>query len=157
MGSSGGLIAENSVSIPKNLRAIVDFKGNSEGPSGEFVDLARLSPEDSAHGRPEAVSAFAWTGFALDGEPSYARHRGGRDCHPCRTPPWRELLVRGMREVAADSRSCPNASLASPGFLSIHESFYESSVPRVNCPEHGVKNSPVLWAEGHSRFTILFE
>jgi transposase len=29
--------------------------------------------------------------------------------------------------------------------------------PRVNCPEHGVKNVSVPWAEKSSRFTILFE
>ena len=30
-------------------------------------------------------------------------------------------------------------------------------VPRVKCPEHGVKIVDVPWAEKHSRFTILFE
>jgi transposase len=30
-------------------------------------------------------------------------------------------------------------------------------VPRVKCPEHGVKNVSVPWAEKSSRFTILFE
>ncbi len=30
-------------------------------------------------------------------------------------------------------------------------------VPRVKCPEHGVKVVDVPWAEKHSRFTILFE
>jgi transposase len=29
--------------------------------------------------------------------------------------------------------------------------------PRVQCPEHGVKNASVPWAEKSSRFTILFE
>lgn len=29
--------------------------------------------------------------------------------------------------------------------------------PRVNCPQHGVKNANLPWAEKHSRFTILFE
>lgn len=32
-----------------------------------------------------------------------------------------------------------------------------ASVPRVKCPEHGVKNAPVPWAEKSSRFTLLFE
>jgi len=32
-----------------------------------------------------------------------------------------------------------------------------ASVPRVKCPEHGVKNAPVPWAEKQSRFTLLFE
>lgn len=30
-------------------------------------------------------------------------------------------------------------------------------IPRVSCPEHGVKTITVSWAENHSRFTILFE
>ena len=30
-------------------------------------------------------------------------------------------------------------------------------IPRVKCPEHGVKNANVPWAEKHSRFTIMFE
>lgn len=30
-------------------------------------------------------------------------------------------------------------------------------VPRVRCPEHGVKNVEVPWADKHSRFTMLFE
>jgi transposase len=30
-------------------------------------------------------------------------------------------------------------------------------IPRVKCPEHGVKNVEVPWAEKHSRFTLMFE
>ena len=30
-------------------------------------------------------------------------------------------------------------------------------VPRVKCPEHGVKSVAVPWAEPHNRFTIMFE
>jgi transposase len=30
-------------------------------------------------------------------------------------------------------------------------------IPRVKCPQHGVKNVSVPWAEKHSRFTIMFE
>ena len=30
-------------------------------------------------------------------------------------------------------------------------------VPRVDCPEHGVKTVTVPWALPHSRFTIMFE
>lgn len=30
-------------------------------------------------------------------------------------------------------------------------------VPRVQCPEHGVRTASVPWAEGSSRFTALFE
>jgi len=32
-----------------------------------------------------------------------------------------------------------------------------AKVPRVQCPEHGVKSVAVPWAEANSRFTILFE
>lgn len=31
------------------------------------------------------------------------------------------------------------------------------ATPRVNCPEHGIKNIQVPWAGKHSRFTLLFE
>ena len=30
-------------------------------------------------------------------------------------------------------------------------------VPRCQCPEHGVVTVPVLWAEPHGRFTLMFE
>lgn len=30
-------------------------------------------------------------------------------------------------------------------------------IPRVKCPEHGVKNANGPWAEKHSRFTFMFE
>ncbi len=32
-----------------------------------------------------------------------------------------------------------------------------ASIPRVNCPEHGVKQVRMPWAEEGSRFTILFK
>jgi hypothetical protein len=32
-----------------------------------------------------------------------------------------------------------------------------ASIPRVDCPEHGVKQVRVPWAEKGSRFTILFK
>lgn len=37
------------------------------------------------------------------------------------------------------------------------KTILRASVPRVNCPEHGVKQVSVPWAEAGSRFTILFE
>lgn len=37
------------------------------------------------------------------------------------------------------------------------QTFLLARVPRVKCPEHGVKNVAVPWAEKSSRFTILFE
>jgi len=38
-----------------------------------------------------------------------------------------------------------------------HKTFVEASIPRVNCPEHGIKQIPVNWAEKNSRFTLEFE
>jgi len=38
-----------------------------------------------------------------------------------------------------------------------HITMIEASVPRVDCPIHGVKQLPVPWAEKNSRFTVEFE
>jgi len=38
-----------------------------------------------------------------------------------------------------------------------HKTLIEAAVPRVSCPEHGVKQIPVSWAEKGSRFTLEFE
>jgi len=35
--------------------------------------------------------------------------------------------------------------------------YLHASPPRVNCPEHGVKQVNLPWAEAKSRFTVLFE
>ncbi|MGH9182731.1 MAG: ISL3 family transposase [Acidimicrobiales bacterium] len=35
--------------------------------------------------------------------------------------------------------------------------FLHARAPRVECPEHGVRNVALPWAEPHSRFTVLFE
>ena len=37
------------------------------------------------------------------------------------------------------------------------KTILHASVPRVECPTHGVKNVDVPWAAKGSRFTILFE
>jgi transposase len=37
------------------------------------------------------------------------------------------------------------------------KTFLVARVPRVKCPEHGVKNTLVPWAEKNSRFTLMFE
>jgi transposase len=37
------------------------------------------------------------------------------------------------------------------------ETILRCSVPRVECPEHGVVTTRVPWAEPHARFTMLFE
>lgn len=38
-----------------------------------------------------------------------------------------------------------------------HKTYVQASIPRVSCPEHGVKQVPVNWAEKNSRFTLEFE
>lgn len=35
--------------------------------------------------------------------------------------------------------------------------YLHASPPRVDCPEHGVRQARVPWAEPNSRFTVLFE
>jgi transposase len=37
------------------------------------------------------------------------------------------------------------------------ETLLYARVPRVQCPEHGVRQARVPWAEARSRFTLLFE
>jgi len=37
------------------------------------------------------------------------------------------------------------------------KTFLHARVPRVDCPDHGVKQVRVPWAEPHSQFTVLFE
>lgn len=43
--------------------------------------------------------------------------------------------------------------LDSCGFLT----YLHAAPPRVECPEHGVRQVRLPWAEPHSRFTLLFE
>ena len=38
-----------------------------------------------------------------------------------------------------------------------HHCFIKARVPRVDCPDHGVKRAVVPWARPGSRFTLLFE
>lgn len=38
-----------------------------------------------------------------------------------------------------------------------HHCFIAARVPRVDCPDHGVKRASVPWARPGSRFTLLFE
>lgn len=37
------------------------------------------------------------------------------------------------------------------------QTILHAKIPRVNCPQHGVRQANVPWAEKGSRFTILFE
>ena len=38
-----------------------------------------------------------------------------------------------------------------------HHCLITARVPRVDCPDHGVKRATVPWARAGSRFTLLFE
>ena len=38
-----------------------------------------------------------------------------------------------------------------------HKTLIEGTIPRINCPEHGVRQISVPWAEENSRFTLEFE
>lgn len=38
-----------------------------------------------------------------------------------------------------------------------HKTIIEAVIPRVDCPDHGVKQIPVTWAEENSHFTLEFE
>ena len=37
------------------------------------------------------------------------------------------------------------------------KTMLEASIPRVDCPEHGVKQAAVPWSSPNSRFTLMFE
>lgn len=37
------------------------------------------------------------------------------------------------------------------------QTYLHARIPRVNCPEHGVVNASVPWAEAHGRFTLMME
>jgi len=37
------------------------------------------------------------------------------------------------------------------------KTWIHANVPRLNCPNHGIKQLSVPWAEKESRFTMLFE
>lgn len=95
------------------------------------------------------------------------------------TPPWRvsdvdldttagEVRVR-VTHGSEDALQCPSCGRA----CSVHDHAPERrwrhldtcqlqtllvcSIPRVSCPEHGVQQLSVPWAEARSRFTLLFE
>jgi transposase len=77
------------------------------------------------------------------------------------------VVVRlGRREGAA--LECPECGRACPGYDSQprrwrhldtcqFQTLLEANVPRCSCPEHGIKQVRIAWAETGSRFTALFE
>lgn len=93
-------------------------------------------------------------------------------------PPWRVQNVRLSHvksrlfiEITyhASSGACPVCGGIAPVYdrqpartwrhldTMQFETWLSCATPRVNCPQHGVKNIAVPWAGKHSRFTLLFE
>jgi transposase len=77
-----------------------------------------------------------------------------------------ELRIRLGRR--SSPLCCPTCGKAVPGYdtqprrwrhldTCQYETVLEADVPRVECPEHGVLQVRVPWAEKGSRFTLLFE
>ena len=93
------------------------------------------------------------------------------------TPPWKvvavEVDVKGEQvTVKVDPGPgpfpCPECQTASPGYDSRSRrwrhldtcqlrTWIEADIPRVACPQHGVKQIAIPWAEPGGQFTLLFE
>ena len=95
------------------------------------------------------------------------------------TEPWSvervDLDVGGRRvdvwveHVPGVSWPCPQCQQSLAGYDHAEERIWRhldtcqfethlhARIPRVNCPEHGVVNVAVPWAEARSRFTLLME
>lgn len=99
------------------------------------------------------------------------------------TPPWRvtsvevrpPILPAVLGEIdvrveypVGEKYQCPECGEIVPGYDSRPrkwrhlntmqwKTFITSDVPRTNCPEHGIKQVRVSWAEDQSRFTAMFE
>jgi transposase len=96
------------------------------------------------------------------------------------TPPWKVTSVEvhpdpKLREITVrveyprgEKLQCPECEQVCPGYdhkirrwrhlnTMQFKTLIESAVPRVECPEHGVKSIGVTWAEDKSRYTVLFE
>ena len=59
-------------------------------------------------------------------------------------------------------RSCPSTTTRRNGRGGISNTcqfvtYLHARPPRVNCPDHGVRQVRLPWAEAHARFTLLFE
>jgi transposase len=99
------------------------------------------------------------------------------------TPPWRVTAVevdppspdRKLGEItvkvehpAGELLHCPECEAVMAGYDSRPrrwrhlntmqwKTFVEAQVPRGECPEHGIRQVKVPWAEDSSRFTAMFE
>lgn len=71
-------------------------------------------------------------------------------------------------EHSGEGLSCPECDQAASGYdtrerrwrhldTCQYKTWLVAQVPRVKCPEHGVLQLPVAWAESNSRLTALFE
>jgi transposase len=69
---------------------------------------------------------------------------------------------------SGDGLACPQCGASSPGYdtrtrkwrhldTCQYQTWLQAEVPRVKCPEHGVHQVSVPWAEHNSRLTALFE
>src|SRR3954466_231127 len=79
-----------------------------------------------------------------------------------------DVLVRLDVEAKA-TLSCPTCGEAAPRYDRTDErrwrhldtcqyrTMIAARLPRVKCAAHGVLQVKVPWAEGHSRFTLMFE
>jgi transposase len=98
--------------------------------------LARVAPWEVSRVELSVVDS------RVDVWAEYSR-RTGFACPDCA----RELAVYDHSEERAWRH------LDSCGFLI----YLYASPPRVDCPEHGVPEARLPWAEPRSRFTVLFE
>lgn len=96
------------------------------------------------------------------------------------TPPWRvsevelrlddeEILVHVVHDVSSGQAQCPECLKGCPGYDTSKErrwrhldtcqlkTYLVCSVPRVQCPEHGVHVAHVPWSEPGSGFSAAFE
>jgi transposase len=78
----------------------------------------------------------------------------------------REVLVR-VEWMPSSPVVCPECGGACPGYdrrerrwrhldTCQYKTILSATVPRVQCPEHGIQQVRVPWAEAGSRFTALF-
>ena len=79
----------------------------------------------------------------------------------------KQVRVQVVREEGSALR-CPECNAVCPGYDHRHRTWrhldmcayrtvVEAAVPRVACPEHGVRTVWVPWAEPKARFTTAFE
>ena len=93
------------------------------------------------------------------------------------TPPWKVVAVdvditEAQVTVKVDPGPgpfpCPECQTASPGYdrrprrwrhldTCQLRTWIEAEIPRVQCPQHGVKQIAIPWAEPGSQFTLLLE